>query len=145
MNRTLKDPEAFPCLGQILYILYILIEAQIAHRTFHIFLYIKSSKNIYGNNYNHLTSPIEWHGDNGFISNCLLQDNVGDFGGAIYWTGNNGKIEKCVFDENAALFGGAVYIAGNMNDLVDCIFNASYATNHYEAIYLKNIDNPILH
>lgn len=106
--------------------------------------YINSNKNIYGDNYNPLRSPIEWLGDNGFISNCLFYDNVGYEGGAIYWAGNNGKIENCIFDDNAANFGGSIFIAGNNNLIKDCILNNSYATNHYEAIYFKNNNNPKL-
>lgn len=106
--------------------------------------YIRSGKNIYGNNYNHLTSPIEWHGNNGIISNCQFYDNVGDNGGSIYWTGSNGKIENSTFDDNAAKFGGSIYVSGNDNLIKDCTFNNSYSSNHYEAIYFKNIDNPKL-
>ncbi|WP_407377792.1 right-handed parallel beta-helix repeat-containing protein [Methanobrevibacter sp.] len=106
--------------------------------------YIRSNKNVYGNNYNHLTSPIEWHGNNGIISNCQFYDNVGDNGGLIYWTGSNGKIENSTFDDNAAKFGGSIYVSGNDNLIKDCTFNNSYATNHYEAIYFKNINNPKL-
>ena len=100
--------------------------------------YILSNLNIYGDDYNHLTSPIEWHGDNGHISNCVFYDNTGESGGAIYWKGNNGLIENCTFDDNAAEFGGSLYITGFNTRISDCLFKNSYTTFHYEAIYFAN-------
>ena len=106
--------------------------------------YILSNKNIYGDEYNHLTSPIEWHGDNGIISNCLFYDNVGDNGGAIHWTGRNGSIENCTFDANSATFGGSLYINGNATLIRNCIFKNSFTQYYHEAIYFKNNSNPTL-
>ena len=103
--------------------------------------YVSSHLNRYGDDYTHLTSPIEWHGDNGSISNCVFNENTGDYGGAINWQGNNGLIENCTFDDNAAGFGGALYISGANTKISDCIFKDSYTTYHYESIYFANPKN----
>ena len=103
--------------------------------------YVSSGLNKYGDDYNSLTSPIEWHGDNGSISNCVFNDNTGDYGGAINWQGNNGLIENCIFDDNAARFGGALYVSGANTKISDCQFKDSYTTYHYESIYFANPKN----
>ncbi len=103
--------------------------------------YRVSPLNRYGDDYTHLTSPIEWHGDNGIISNCVFYDNTGTDGGAIYWQGNDGLIENCIFDDNAANFGGSLYISGSNTRISNCLFNESYTTYHYEAIYFANPKN----
>ena len=106
--------------------------------------YSTSRMNIYGDDYPRLTSPIEWHGDNGIISNCNFALNSGETGGAINWLGNYGMIENCTFDSNAAGFGGSICMRGTNNIIKNSKFKESYTSNHYEAIYLvkDNEGNP---
>ena len=106
--------------------------------------YSLTAMNIYGNDYPRLTSPIEWHGDNGSILNCNFINNAGESGGAINWLGNNGIIENCSFNANSAGFGGFIYVRGVNNTIRNSKFKDAYTSNHYEAIYLAkgNDGNP---
>lgn len=119
-----------------------ILNLQITHSRAYDIDYLYSGKNIYGDDYNPLISPIEWHGDRGVISNCKFIDNTGVYGGAISWNANNGIIENCVFDNNAAKFGGSVYINGTNNIIRNSKFKDSYTTYHYESIYFTCHDNP---
>lgn len=104
--------------------------------------YISSGKNIYGDEYNHLISPIEWNGDHGVISNCIFMGNTGYHGGAIYWNANNGIIENCIFDDNAADLGGSIFINGTNNIIRNCKFKDSYSYWNFESIYLTTNSKP---
>ena len=101
--------------------------------------YCNSKYNRYGYGYTKVTSPIEWHGDNGTISNCRFDDNAGVDGGAIYWIADNGRIDNCYFNENTADRGGSVFISGYNNTISSCIMKDSYS--HYlDAIFFKNFN-----
>ena len=100
--------------------------------------YSISDNNIYGDDYNKVISPVEWHGDKGVISNCTFHANSGEMGGAVYWMGNNGLIDNCVFDENDADVGGALYILGAGNSIVNSSFVNSFSLFNFEAIYLAD-------
>ena len=101
--------------------------------------YSKSNWNKYGNDYTRVVSPIEWHGDNGVISNCRFDDNTGEDGGAIYWVGNNGSINNCYFDENAAVRGGSIFISGYNNTISSSIIKDSFS-QYNDAIFVKNFN-----
>ncbi len=101
--------------------------------------YSKSNWNKYGNDYTRVVSPIEWHGDNGVISNCRFDDNTGEDGGAIYWLGNNGSIDNCYFDGSAAVRGGSIFIGGYNNTISNSIIKDSFSQYH-DAIFVKNFD-----
>ena len=103
------------------------------------FEYSNSHWNSYGNGYSRVTSPIEWHGDNGVISCCRFDNNTGEDGGAICWLGNNGSIDNCYFDDNAAVRGGSIFVSGYNNTISSSIMEDSYS-EYYESIFLKNFD-----
>lgn len=101
--------------------------------------YANSNWNRYGNDYTRVVSPVEWHGDNGVISNCVFDNNVGEDGGAIYWVGNNGVIDRCYFNGNSARRGGSIFISGYNNTISNCVIENSYS-EYYDAVFLKNFD-----
>lgn len=82
-------------------------------------------------------TSIDWKGDNGFISNCVLARNFALVGGAIKWSGNNGRIEKTKFINNTAVgIGGAIYVAGSNNTISGCIFENNIAQMIGETVYI---------
>ncbi len=101
--------------------------------------YTASSWNRYGDDYNRVVSPIEWRGDNGFLLNCVFDDNVGEDGGAIYWAGNNGLIDNCYFNDNAAVRGGSIFMCGYNNTIRNSVIKDSYS-DYLDSIFLKNFD-----
>ena len=101
--------------------------------------YSISNWNRYDDEYTRVVSPVEWHGNNGVISNCVFDDNTGEEGGAIYWVGNNGVIDNCHFNDNAATRGGSIYISGCNNTISNCVIENSYS-EYFDAIFFKNFD-----
>ena len=88
-------------------------------------------------NYNKVLSAVEWHGDNGVISNCVFDNNHGDDGGAIYWIGNNGLLDNCYFNDNVANRGGSISMHGNNNTISNSLFKDSYSY-YLDSIFFKN-------
>ncbi|WP_156064618.1 hypothetical protein [Methanobrevibacter sp. YE315] len=95
--------------------------------------------NHYGADYTRVVSPIEWHGDNGVLSNCTFDDNNGEDGGALYWIANNGLIDNCYFNLNAATRGGSIFISGYNNTIRNSIFKDSFSF-YLDGIFFKNFD-----
>ena len=77
--------------------------------------------------------------DNGFLLNCVFDDNVGEDGGAIYWAGNNGLIDNCYFNDNAAVRGGSIFMCGYNNTIRNSVIKDSYS-DYLDSIFLKNFD-----
>ena len=101
--------------------------------------YVGSYWNRYGDDYTRVVSPIEWHGDNGVMSNCTFDDNSAVDGGALCWIANNGLIDNCYFNNNAATRGGSIFISGYNNTIVNSTIKDSYSL-YLDGIFFKNFD-----
>ena len=104
-----------------------------------------SDDSAFRRNYNDVSSPINWYGDNGVIADCKFINNEAINGGAISWKGNNGIINNCTFINNTARgIGGAIYMVGSNNTMCYSRFVNSFSQLSHEAIYLdrnrKNIN-----
>ena len=83
----------------------------------------------------HKIGAIRWQGDNGILSNCILEnnnDNGFGYGGAIIWWATNGKINNCIFKNNkVSHYGGAIYINGKGLKVTNSLFEYNSVLESY--------------
>ena len=78
---------------------------------------------------------IKWEGDNGLLTNCVIENNKAKhsgYGGAVHWWALNGQILNCTFKNNYANnYGGAIYINGKGLKVRKSLFENNYIVNNY--------------
>ena len=64
------------------------------------------------------------------IRNCVIEQNVGGFGGGAYMFGCTGRIEQCTIRDNDAIGdGGGLQLYGGAVTVVDCSITGNYANS----------------
>ena len=88
------------------------------------------------NGFNGWGGAIRWQGDNGLLSQCILENNKAKnagYGGAVHWWASNGKIIHCTFRNNQAdNYGGAIYINGYGLKVIESDFEKNTVLNIYK-------------
>ena len=80
---------------------------------------------------------IYWVGDNGLLSNCIIENNYDEYtsnryGRGIFWDASNGKIINCTFKNNLISdYGGAIYVNGNGIKISNCLFENNYVIENF--------------
>ena len=103
-----------------------------------ILLMIKNVKLVNGTRY--WGSAIYWRGDNGLLSNSIIENNYNEhirygYGGGIFWWALNGKIINCTFKNNhIADYGGAIYVNGDGIKISNCLFENNYVIESYTRV-----------